>query len=87
MGFTVYCVIPLRVRRPLHNCHYIFLVRSASDDSSYKIPVFSAGLQVSVVALVPAAGRLRCLLRRLSGAQGLVLLGAEHALRVLINIR
>ena len=45
------------------------------------------GLQVSLLAAVPSVRLLRHLQPAVRGAQGLVLLGSQHALRLLVNLR
>ena len=49
--------------------------------------VFSAGVPLPVLGAVPAAGVLRGVLPGVPGAQGLVLLGAQHALRLPAHLR
>lgn len=46
------------------------------------IVVCAAGIQVPVVGAVPLAGILHGVFAGVSGAQGLVLVGTQHALRL-----
>ena len=48
----------------------------------FSLVVFSAGVPLPVLGAVPAASVLRGVLSGVPGAQGLVLLGAQHALRL-----
>ena len=53
----------------------------------FTLVVFSAGVPLPVLGAVPAAGVLRSVLPGVPGAQGLVLLGAQHALRLPAHLR
>lgn len=63
---------------------FFFLVFMLKQKNSMS---YSDGIPLLILAVIPPAGLLRCLLPCVSGAQGLVLLGAEYVVWFPAHIR